>query len=77
MHHVWDNVHMFDAEAQKCRSTYRQAWSALQHLSVDPEYLVTLHKITDANLKWQATLQIREGWDRGWTHYPGSGGLGS
>jgi hypothetical protein len=47
---AWDNVHKLDAEARRCRSTYRQARSALQHLSVDPDYLDTLHDITDNDL---------------------------
>jgi hypothetical protein len=47
---AWDNVHKLDAEARRCRSTYRQARSALQHLSVDSEYLDTLHDITDNDL---------------------------
>ena len=50
-HRAWDNVHKFDVEARKCRSTSRQAQSALQRLSIDPEYLATLHEITDADLK--------------------------
>ena len=48
---AWDNVHKFDVKAQQCQSTYRQAWSTLLHLSIDPEYLATLHNITDDNLK--------------------------
>ena len=47
---AWDNVHKLDAEARRCRSTYRQARSALQHLSVDSDYLDTLHNITDNDL---------------------------
>jgi len=48
---AWDNIHKFDVEARKCRSTYRQARMALRHLSVDPEYLATLRDITDDDLK--------------------------
>ena len=50
-HRAWDNVHKLDAEARKCRATYRQAINALRHLEVDPEYLATLHDITDDDLK--------------------------
>ena len=48
---AWDNVHKLDAEARRCRSTYRNARNALQRLSVDPEYLATLCDITDNDLK--------------------------
>jgi hypothetical protein len=48
---AWDNVHKFDADARKCRSTYRHARSALQRLEADPEYLQTLLPITDEDLK--------------------------
>ena len=50
-HRAWDNVHKLDAEARKCRSTYRQAQNALQRLSIDPEYLATLRDITNDDLK--------------------------
>jgi hypothetical protein len=50
-HRAWDNVHKLDAEARKCRATYRQARGALQRLSIDPEYVATLHDITDDDLK--------------------------
>ena len=50
-HRAWDNVHRFDAEAQKCWATYRKAQGALQRLSIDPEYVATLHDITDDDLK--------------------------
>ena len=50
-HRAWDTVHKFDADAQKCWATYRQAQGALQHLSMDLEYVVTLHDITDDDLK--------------------------
>ncbi len=50
-HRAWTNVHKLDAEARKCRATYRQARHALMHLDVDPEYLATLHDITDDDLK--------------------------
>jgi hypothetical protein len=30
---------------------YRQAQGALQHLSIDPEYVVTLHDIMDDDLQ--------------------------
>ncbi|KAI0245917.1 hypothetical protein BJV78DRAFT_1286968 [Lactifluus subvellereus] len=36
-HRAWDNVHKLDAEARKCRATYRHAWSALERLSNDPD----------------------------------------
>jgi hypothetical protein len=50
-HRAWDKVHKFDDDARKCRSTYRHARSALQHLEVDPEYMKTLLPITDDDLK--------------------------
>jgi len=50
-HRAWDNVHRLDADARKCRSTYRHARSALQRLLIDPEYLDTLRDITDDDLK--------------------------
>ena len=50
-HRAWDNVHKFDVDARKYRSTYRQARNALQRLSTDPAYLATLHDITDNDLK--------------------------
>ena len=50
-HRAWDNVHKLDAEARRCRSAYRQARSALQHLDIDPEYQAALHDITDDDLK--------------------------
>jgi hypothetical protein len=48
---AWDNIHKLDAEARKCRATYRHARSALQHLQIDPEFLATLQEITDEDLK--------------------------
>jgi hypothetical protein len=50
-HRAWDNVHKMDAEARKCRSTYRYARGALQRLNIDRQYLETLHDITDEDLK--------------------------
>lgn len=50
-HQAWDKVHKFDAEAQKCQSTYRYARSTLQCLPIDHEYSKTLHLITDNDLK--------------------------
>ena len=50
-HRAWDNVHKLDAQALKCQSTYRHAQSALQHLAFNQEYLVTLHNITNDDLK--------------------------
>ena len=49
--HAWDNVHKLDAEAWTFRHTYRLARSALQRLSAEPEYMATLHDITDNDLK--------------------------
>ena len=48
---AWDWVHKFDANAQQYHSTYRYARNALQHLHIDPEYLGTLHDITDDDMK--------------------------
>jgi len=50
-HRAWDNVHKLDAQARKCRSSYRQARRALQCLNIDPGYQATLHDITDHDLK--------------------------
>lgn len=50
-HRAWDNIHKFDSEARKCWDTYRQARGALQRLSIDQEYMATLHDITDDDLK--------------------------
>jgi hypothetical protein len=50
-HRAWDTIHKLDVEARKCRSTNRQAQSALQRLGTNQEYLVTLHDITDDDLK--------------------------
>ena len=50
-HRAWDKVHKFDAEARKCRSTYRHAWRALKLLPIDSKYLQTLCEITDEDLK--------------------------
>jgi hypothetical protein len=50
-HRAWDNVHKFDSEARKSRATYRQARGALQHLSINPEYVATLQDITDNDFK--------------------------
>ena len=50
-HRAWDRVHKFDADARQCRSTYRYARSALQRLQVKPEYLATLHDITEDDMK--------------------------
>jgi hypothetical protein len=51
MHIAWVNVHKLDAEAPKCHAMYRQAWSALQCLSIDLEYVVTLQDIMDDGFK--------------------------
>ena len=53
---AWDNVHKLDAEARKCRSIYRHARTALQHLAIDQGYLGTLHDITDDDLKVAGNL---------------------
>ena len=50
-HHAWDRVHKFDADARQCRSTYRYARSALQRLQIEPEYLATLHDVTEDDMK--------------------------
>jgi len=46
-----DRVHKFDADARQCRSTYRYARSALQRLQIEPEYLATLHDVTEDDMK--------------------------
>jgi hypothetical protein len=50
-HRAWDRVHKFDADARQYRSTYRYARSALQHLQIEPEYLATLHDVTEDDMK--------------------------
>src|ERR1700733_1822884 len=61
MHRAWDNVHRLDAEARKCRATYRQARGALQRLSIDPEYVATLQDITDNDFKVAGGLNENRG----------------
>jgi hypothetical protein len=51
MHRAWDNVHKFDSEARKHCATYRQACCTLQCLSINLEYVVTLHDITEDDFK--------------------------
>ena len=53
---AWDNIHKLDTEARKSRSTYRQAWNALKCLDIEPEYLATLHDISDKDLKVSGDL---------------------
>src|ERR1700679_1513036 len=48
---AWDRVHKFDANARRYRSAYRYARNALQRLDIDPEYMGTLHDITDDDMK--------------------------
>ena len=48
---AWDNVHKLDAEAQTFWCTYQLAWNALQHLEANPEYMATLHDITNNDLR--------------------------
>ena len=48
---AWDNVHKMDSEAQKHRSIYCHAQSALQQLDIDSDYMETLHDITNDDLK--------------------------
>ena len=45
------NIHELDAEAQKLQSIYQHARQALKLLNIDPEYLKTLHDITEDDLK--------------------------
>jgi hypothetical protein len=59
-HRAWDNVHKLDAQARKCRSSYRQARKALQCLNIDLGYQATLHNITDHELK--VTGDITDEW---------------
>lgn len=44
-------MHKLDHRAWTFQSSYQLAWSALQHLSIDPEYCTTLQDITDDDLK--------------------------
>ena len=51
MSQAWDNIHKLDTEAQKHRSIYCHARSALQQLDIDSDYLETLLNITDNDMK--------------------------
>ena len=59
-HHAWDNMHKLDHRAQTFQSTYRLAWTALQHLSIDPKYCTTLQDITDDDLKVAGDLTDKQ-----------------
>ena len=48
---AWTKIHKLDAEARKLRSIYQHARQALKLLNIDPEYLKTLHDITEDDLK--------------------------
>ena len=48
---AWDRVHRFDANARRYRSAYQYARNALRRLQIDPEYMSTLHDITDDDMK--------------------------
>lgn len=48
---AWANVHKFDEEARKHRKLYNHARAALGRLSVFPDYLATLHDITEQDMK--------------------------
>ena len=51
MSHAWDNIHKLDTEAQKYRSIYHQARSALQQLDIDSTYQEILFDNTDDDMK--------------------------
>lgn len=55
--HAWDNVHKLDNRAWKFKSTYWLAQTALQSLSIDPEYCITLQDITDDDFKVAGDLR--------------------
>ena len=53
---AWDNIHKLDAQARKHQFTYHQARNVLECLNIDPEYLKTLHDITDDDFKVSGDL---------------------
>jgi hypothetical protein len=48
---AWGNIHKFDADARRHRHMYNYARNALRRLPVEPEYLSTLHDITEEDMK--------------------------
>lgn len=48
---AWGNVHRYDGEARKHRKMYNHARAALTRLSIFPEFLATLHDITEQDMK--------------------------
>lgn len=48
---AWDNVHKHDADARKHRNMYSHARAALSRLGYFPEFLSTLHNITEQDMK--------------------------
>ncbi len=53
---AWANVNKYDAEARRHRRMYMCARAALQHLCIFPEYLSTLHDITEHDMKVSSDL---------------------
>jgi hypothetical protein len=55
-HRAWANVHKFDAEARKHRKMYNHSRAALKRLEAFPDYLSTLHDITEDDMKMSGDL---------------------
>lgn len=53
---AWANIHKFDSEARKHRRTYSHARAALKRLAIFPDYLATLHDITEDDMKMSGDL---------------------
>lgn len=53
---AWDNVHKYDSEARKHRSTYNHIRNALRRLPVEVQYLDTLQDITEDNMKMSGDI---------------------
>jgi hypothetical protein len=48
---AWANVHKHDADARKHRKMYNHARAALTRLNLLPDFLATLHDITEGDMK--------------------------
>lgn len=53
---AWDKVNKQDDAARKFRAEYNRARNALIRLGIDPEYLSTIHDITEADMKMSGDI---------------------
>jgi hypothetical protein len=53
---AWTNVHKHDADARKHRRIYNHARAALTRLNIFPDFLATLHDITEGDMKMAGDL---------------------